>query len=433
VIKRVALAASLILLFLSVGFAHAAMLKIPFEQLWEGADTVVIGTVEEITHHWGERGLIYRIVKLGAERYYKDPSDAETLHIRVEGGTIGDQGVWVEDQPEFDVGEHVLLFLSLTEEKFGDEPLYEVYGLFQGKFVVRDGTAIGPGGVCLEITEDSITLRPEGEAYLVECEFEEPVIACDIACCRLGFTNDGGQPDYRNFTITFRGVEGPAAGREETHYVWGGASPGGYGGENLELNFTEPGVYEVLVDGVRFRNFTVHETGFPGKEYEFTELKIEPVEALVEQRVNITFSVKSLLDEPSKCLYRLKVVSDDETIGETNLASNIPMMSELQGSDSQTVEWWEERRVPGTYTVSVWHRGERVLQGTFTVGSESAQTKGPPQLGPTAGPSPFIPDLRYLAIMTGLAMVIILLIKSTKMWRVLRGSDPHARGSGAKA
>ena len=126
--------------------AHGLMIEIPYEQLWEESDTVVLGTVTGTTHHGMLSGMIYRIVTLSVESFYKNPLDAETLFIRVEGGELGDRGVWVEDQPEFSVGERALVFLAETDQTHEGETVYRVYGLFQGKFTVEGDVAHAPDG-----------------------------------------------------------------------------------------------------------------------------------------------------------------------------------------------------------------------------------------------------------------------------------------------
>ena len=86
-----------------------------------------MGTVTWITHKGMLTGMIYRIVTLGVERFYKNPVDSESLLIRVEGGEMGGRGVLIEDEPEFSVGERALVFLAETDQTHNEETVYRVY------------------------------------------------------------------------------------------------------------------------------------------------------------------------------------------------------------------------------------------------------------------------------------------------------------------
>jgi len=124
-----------------------SLIKMEVEDLTEEADVILIGKVTEITTHGGER-MIYRRVEVEVERYLKNPLDSPEVFIRVLGGQIGETGVWVEDQPSFDVGERVLVFIY--EESGG---AYQVVGGPQGKYTLTEGSAKGIGP---EINEDAL-------------------------------------------------------------------------------------------------------------------------------------------------------------------------------------------------------------------------------------------------------------------------------------
>ncbi|MBN2334393.1 hypothetical protein JXL21_02460 [Candidatus Bathyarchaeota archaeon] len=347
--------------------ARCLMVEIPYEQLWERADTVALGTVKGITAHAGERGMIYQIVSLRVERYIKNPVEEDTLFIRTEGGEIGGSGVWVEDQPEFSVGERTLVFLVETDQTHGEQVVYRVYGLFQGKFTVRGDTAHAPGGPYLNISGAEPLLMPEGNVVLAELVIPEDVTVYEVVYGRIGFTNTGGQSASRNVTLTFRGVEGPCEGYVNSTAMRVGVGPGGYKSRELQLNFTTPGVYEAAVDGETAATFTVYEAGYMSELYSFSGLTFDPPEPDVCQSVNVSLRVSTSLEEPSKCFYRFKV-TQSEAAGEAMTQLSIPMVSYMVPGE-EALQWYVfVPQAEGVYRVTVWYKGVRVLEDTLKVG-----------------------------------------------------------------
>ena len=112
------------------------------DDLWNHADTVLIGVVTDITIRDAD-GMIYRDVSVSVEMYRKNPLNRSEIAILVMGGTIGEFGVWVEDQPNFNRHERVLVYL----ERVGDDgrptrlERYRVVGGPQGKFTMTAGIA----------------------------------------------------------------------------------------------------------------------------------------------------------------------------------------------------------------------------------------------------------------------------------------------------
>ncbi len=378
-----AVAAALILLGILVPVSRGLMIKIPYEQLWDEADTVAFGNVTGITTHPGDRGLIYRVVAIDVERYYKNPVNATTLYVRVEGGTIGDRGVWVEDQPEFTVGERLLVFLALTDQTHLEQPLYRVYGLIQGKFTVNGDRAYAPGGSHLRISEDEITLMPEGSIELAELVIPANRTIYEIIYGRVGFTNPGGQGASGNVSITFTGVQGPYEGYMNTTTFWIGVGPGGYTGRELRLNFTLPGLYTATVNGQHAANFTIHEAGYMSEGYSFSGLTVEPEQPSAGRLIKVTLTVSSTLKEETQCYYWMKI-RQTEAQGEPMNPLSIYMMSETS-PDADATNWYEfYAETPGTYKVTVWHRGIRALQDTITVAA--VQQNPTPETQPEAIP-----------------------------------------------
>ncbi len=134
--------ALLMLLFTGVltPMANCSMVPIDTDTLWNECDLAVFGTVESITNSIGDnqKGDYFQIVEIKVESYYISQLDESKVKIRIEGD---DTHVWVEDQPEFSIGEHVFVFLWVPEEITGDYD-YEVFGMYQGKWTVENNTAI---------------------------------------------------------------------------------------------------------------------------------------------------------------------------------------------------------------------------------------------------------------------------------------------------
>ena len=101
------------------------------ETLTSSAEMVIIGRVEGIRSFWSEdRSLIMTEALILVERAIKGLAVKE-LRVVVGGGRLleEDIGLWVPDEPSFQAGEAVLLFLERLPE--GD---YGVTGHILGKF-----------------------------------------------------------------------------------------------------------------------------------------------------------------------------------------------------------------------------------------------------------------------------------------------------------
>ncbi|MDH5363507.1 MAG: protease complex subunit PrcB family protein, partial [Aigarchaeota archaeon] len=115
--------------------AVGIMMLISVEELTRTSDSIVIGRVISIGTILSTE-IPVRYVTIRVERYIKNDLGLATLEVSVLGGSINNMTVWVEDQPSFEVGERVLLFLS----KRGG--VFYVNGLYQGKYRLENGQAI---------------------------------------------------------------------------------------------------------------------------------------------------------------------------------------------------------------------------------------------------------------------------------------------------
>jgi len=123
------------------GSGEAAMIKLRLEQLAAEADTIVLGTVTSQASAWNaQHTAIYTDVTVAVEEVIKGTPGAEVT-FRVAGGIVGDIGMRTSNDPVFQKGERVILFLDTREVPA------RIVGLHQGKYPVRDGTVKWDGRV----------------------------------------------------------------------------------------------------------------------------------------------------------------------------------------------------------------------------------------------------------------------------------------------
>ena len=101
------------------------------ETLTSSAEMIVVGRVEGVHSFWSEdRSLMKTEALILVERAIKGPAVKE-VRVVVDGGRLPEEdiGLWVPDEPSFQPGETVLLFLERLPQ--GD---YGVTGHILGKF-----------------------------------------------------------------------------------------------------------------------------------------------------------------------------------------------------------------------------------------------------------------------------------------------------------
>jgi len=238
-----------ILLCSAIVTCQGALVEMDISDLWCDADVVLIGDVLNVTTHQGDKGTIYRKVLVEVEKYNKNPLNLSRVDVHVLGGVIGDIVSWVEDQPEFMVGETVLVFLLHHPEEHPNYPAegYHVVNGPHGKFTVADGVATNIAGETLELT-DSFGLPAIFVASKL-CihqwgEFAENVNITFIV------TNVGEAAGYFNASFFYQdpALEGAGAGGYNIIDVYLEA------GESWTVSASDvfvaelPGVYEVEAD-----------------------------------------------------------------------------------------------------------------------------------------------------------------------------------------
>lgn len=133
-----------VLLVVGAGVAGALMVPLTTEELVEHATLVVTGTVEATRALPPDaQGMIFTEVKVRVNDAVVGATSEEVVTVRYMGGEYGGLGVAVEDQPTFDLGEDVVLFLAPASGG-----VYVCPDAVQSKYTVVDGTVL-PAGVTL--------------------------------------------------------------------------------------------------------------------------------------------------------------------------------------------------------------------------------------------------------------------------------------------
>lgn len=135
-----------------------------YEDLNNNSDTVIIGTVKEILpSKWNtadgkqpdktaaeleSSDIIYTDIIVNVDKYLKNPLSSNEVTVRVIGGTVGSVSMTSDDEPNFKLGEKVLLYLkedTYRDTKNVGSEHFVTTGHLQGKFTLTgDGKAATP-------------------------------------------------------------------------------------------------------------------------------------------------------------------------------------------------------------------------------------------------------------------------------------------------
>jgi len=111
---------------------RTAMIKLSLEQLTMEADTIVRGTVMGRTSAWNaQHTAIYTNVTIAVEEIIKGSSGVQVT-FQIAGGIVGEIGMRTSNDPVFQDGEGVIVFLN------SESVPASIVGLHQGKYTVRD-------------------------------------------------------------------------------------------------------------------------------------------------------------------------------------------------------------------------------------------------------------------------------------------------------
>lgn len=204
--KRIWLLSCMIFMLLVAAFvprqALGLMQKMELSQLTARADLIVVGQVKEIQSRWDPGETIFTYVTIAVEQSEKGSPGAEVT-LRFPGGEVGGIGLWVSDSPVFKKGEKVKVFLKGKE-------IYDIVGLYQGKYSITEGEASAPPGPTFDYDGKHWPgPNPMGEPYLINpnCADTEAGTPDDqIIAIRDGAARAWMNEGNANFTFTYGGT-----------------------------------------------------------------------------------------------------------------------------------------------------------------------------------------------------------------------------------
>ncbi|MBF0337701.1 MAG: hypothetical protein HQL05_07690 [Nitrospirae bacterium] len=145
--KRVSLvycmAAVIVAMTLGVVPLYGAV-AISTDDLVMASDVILRGVVEQTKSTWDQKaGTIITRAQLKVTQVIRGDFTAKTAAFEYEGGTVGDLTLQLRDVVSVVKGEDVIVFLK-TKPGTGKvkETVFLVHGDKQGKYTVKDGTAI---------------------------------------------------------------------------------------------------------------------------------------------------------------------------------------------------------------------------------------------------------------------------------------------------
>jgi hypothetical protein len=113
---QAALLALLALVFVAAPASASVVIPPADDDLIVYADAVILGRVTDIESHDNRLGKLSTYITFAIEEILKGSFAQSTLTIRELGGQVGGMAGWIFANPEFTVGERVLLFLD--QERF---------------------------------------------------------------------------------------------------------------------------------------------------------------------------------------------------------------------------------------------------------------------------------------------------------------------------
>jgi hypothetical protein len=146
--------------------SSSLMIRLTLDDLIEKSDVVVIGKVVDIfparradINEASRDWIITTDAVIKVERYLYGQSRSPYIAVMVQGGRVEQTFVRVEDQPEFNLGQEVALFLNHPQleitppEEFEAANYYMVTGSMQGKFSYKDGYIVNLEGGSFTVSE----------------------------------------------------------------------------------------------------------------------------------------------------------------------------------------------------------------------------------------------------------------------------------------
>jgi subtilase family serine protease len=156
---RTALLALLALVFVAAPADASVVIPPADDDLIVHADAVILGRVTDIESHDNGLGRLSTFITFAIDEVLKGSVAQPTLTIRELGGQVGGMAGWIFANPEFTVGERVLLFL----DQRADGTL-RVMHLYLGKFSIVTDPASGDLVAVRPLPEDVTVVPPAGAA-----------------------------------------------------------------------------------------------------------------------------------------------------------------------------------------------------------------------------------------------------------------------------
>lgn len=125
------------------------MISLNVERLTDASGAAVMGRVTGKRSLWSADGsLIVTRVTVAVQSTVKGKVNQPSIVIEHFGGEVGEIGMRQTDQPDFTIGEHVILFLQQTTSKTDSigGPTYKIVGSAQGKYSISTEGAAVRGG-----------------------------------------------------------------------------------------------------------------------------------------------------------------------------------------------------------------------------------------------------------------------------------------------
>lgn len=138
--KRIASPLVLLALILpALPLGASSVIEVGFDRLSKSAANVVSGEILSIVPEQGENGILYSNVTLRVTRSVPRSLVGRPMTVRMVGGEMNGQRVYVQGMPQFQVGDGVVLFLNRdTASVMGP-----TVGLWQGVFYLGRDKATG--------------------------------------------------------------------------------------------------------------------------------------------------------------------------------------------------------------------------------------------------------------------------------------------------
>ncbi len=132
------------------------LIPMPVEELASSSEAVVIGTVQEIAGVRTDRGRVVTLVQLTVDEVIKGAIVEPVITLKEDGGAVADQREVVFGTPSFQIGERVLLFLTVRPDGS-----LRTNHLSLGKFRIEAGAA-GMPQARQDIASDATIIGNDG-------------------------------------------------------------------------------------------------------------------------------------------------------------------------------------------------------------------------------------------------------------------------------